>query len=567
MSLSPRTFLIVSLCTAPVIAVACGGNGTESTSSTGGSSSTTGSGGKASGTGSGNGGGLFTTGSGGGVPQGPFSDFPKDPVLDGEVPADVATLFGPAGSGDPSGGPCLFEPETDTLFPRNWLRPRFRWNAGAGQNLFELRLHTAAQTDDLVVYTAGSSWTMPKEMWKALAAHAAGVPITMTVRGARYENGALVGAVSVGTSGPMTVAPAEAEGAIVYWTTSGASALKGFSAGDETVVTALLPGQVKMKTANNAAVTCIGCHTSTPDGKFAGFTGQSPWGNALGSVTAATVGDAPPFLGAGATATLAQYGDLGIQTYSKAHWSAGDHVMVTPFGSGNASNLAWIDLEAAENEMGKSYGYLARNGDSRGAGAPTWSHDGKTVVYVSTDAEFTGRLDNGDADLYAVPYNNRQGGDAKPIPGASDPSLEEYYPAFSPDDALLAFNRIPNGNNMYDQPLGEVFVIPSAGGTATRIAANDPPACVGKTSPGVTNSWPKWAPGTTTAGGKKYYWLIFSSKRNPKGNPQLYITGIVVDGANVETHGALYLWNQPEGENNHTPAWDFFDIPPTPPPT
>ncbi len=82
----------------------------------------------------------------------------------------------------------------------------------------------------------------------------------------------------------------------------------------------------------------------------------------------------------------------------------------------------------------------------------------------------------------------------------------------------------------------------------------------------MSNSWPKWAPGATTIGGKKYYWLIFSSKRNPNGNPQLYITGVVVDGASVETHGALYLWNQPEGENNHTPAWDFFDIPPPPPP-
>jgi hypothetical protein len=152
---------------------------------------------------------------------------------------------------------------------------------------------------------------------------------------------------------------------------------------------------------------------------------------------------------------------------------------------------------------------------------------------------------------------------AAPIPGASDPALEEYYPAFSPDDKYLVFNRVPNGNNMYNQALTEVFVIPSGGGSPTRLAANDPPACSGKKSPGVTNSWAKWSPEATSSGGRTYYWLIFSSARNENQNPQLYLTALVKDeeaGA-LTTHGALRFWNQPEDENNHTPAWDVFQIP------
>ncbi len=351
------------------------------------------------------------------------------------MPADVATLFGPAGSGDPSGGPCLFEPETDTLFPHNWLRPRFRWNAGAGQNLFELRLHTTAETDDLVVYTASTSWTMPKELWTALTMHAAGTPITMTVRGAQYDNGALVGAPSVGTSGPMTIAPADADGAIVYWTTSNNSALKGFSAGDETVATALVPDQVKMKTVGDAKVSCIGCHTSTPDGKFAAFTAQGPWGNALASVAAATVGDAPSFLGAGAVATLEQYGSLGIQTYSKAHWSAGDHVMVTPFGDGAASNLAWVDLEDHAERDGhvvRVPGAHRRQPRRRRADLEPRRQDHRLRLHrrrVHRPAR-PGRRRSLRGALQRPP-----GGAAAPIPGAADPGFEEYYPAFSPDDA------------------------------------------------------------------------------------------------------------------------------------
>jgi len=516
-------------------------------------------------TGQGGGGGsLFTTATGN--TPGPFADFPLEPIVDSSAPADASSLFGPAGSGDPTGGPCLFEPEPGTLFPSNWLRPRFRFTPAANQNLFEIRLHTSDEINDLVVYTANPTWTMPKELWQSLAMHATNGPITMTVRGAHFNGKTLDGAPSLGTSGPMTIAPAEAAGAIVYWTTSAKSALKGFQIGDESVGPTLVPGQAKMPTVGGAKVECIGCHTSTPDGLYAAFTAQGPWGNALASIEVGKVGDPPSFLSAGALTALTNLGELGIQTYSKAHWKNGDYVMVTPFDAGKDAKLAWVDLQGPGSGEGEAYGFLKREGDTRGVGAPSWSHDGKTVVYVSTNAETTGRLDNGDADLYAVPYNDRKGGAATPIPGAADPNLEEYYPAFSPDDKLLAFNRIPNNTTMYNAPLAEVFVIPSAGGTATRVAANDPVACSGVTSPGVTNSWPKWAPESTTVGKKTYYWMIFSSTRGPKGNPQLYVTGVVTENGKVSTYSALYLWNQPEGENNHTPAWDIFKIPPAPTP-
>jgi hypothetical protein len=313
-------------------------------------------------------------------------------------------------------------------------------------------------------------------------------------------------------------------------------------------------------------VTCIGCHTSTPDGSYVGFTAQAPWGNVLASVEPMTAGNQPDFVGAGALAVFAQFGELGIHAYSKAHWKSGDRVMVTPFGSYANAKLAWVDLESQASGEGAAYGFFERKGDPQGVGAPTWSHDGNTIVYVSTDVELTGRLGDGIADLYSVPYNNRQGGDAAPIPGASDPALAEYYPALSPDDKWLAFNRIPMGNTMYDQALAEVFVIPTAGGTPTRLAANDPVACSPKKSPGVTNSWPKWSPEATTVGEKTYYWLIFSSKRGDGGNPQLYVTGVVAKGDTLETYASIYLWNQPPGENNHTPAWDVFKIPPADPP-
>ena len=76
-------------------------------------------------------------------------------------------------------------------------------------------------------------------------------------------------------------------------------------------------------------------------------------------------------------------------------------------------------------------------------------------------------------------------------------------------------------------------------------------------SPGVTNSWGKWGPSASQVNGDTYYWIVFSSKRMDGVTPQLYITSVVdlASGA-LQTHGALYLWNQPPTQANHTPSWD-----------
>jgi hypothetical protein len=121
----------------------------------------------------------------------------------------------------------------------------------------------------------------------------------------------------------------------------------------------------------------------------------------------------------------------------------------------------------------------------------------------------------------------------------------------------------------YNNPNSEVFVVPSAGGTAVRVAANDPPACRHTPSPGITNSWAKWSPQVLSVCGNTYYFFVFSSTRDPGagGGPQLYVAPIVVDGSgNVTTYAAIYPWNQPEAEHNHTPAWDVFQLPPPPTP-
>jgi hypothetical protein len=373
----------------------------------------------------------------------------------------------------------------------------------------------------------------------------------------------------------MRIAPVEAPGSIVYWNTVTKS-LFGFKVGDEKTVSVMTPPQF-----TDRQIDCVGCHSSSPDGQYVQVSTKlenpatdtaTQYAEGVVNIDPQTQGQTPSFIGAGAKQAMAQP-LRGIATFSKAHWAAGDRVLLTesaPSDPATSGEISWIDLEAAQ--LAGATGTLARTGDTGGvAMAPTWSHDGDHVTYVSCAREVDARPDIGPADLYTIPYANRAGGAAVKVPGASTAEFEENYPAYSPDDKFLAFTRVPAGENMLFNAKKEVLVVPAAGGTAVRLNANDPPACTTVGSPGVWNSYAKWAPGaTTTSGGRTYYWLVFSSKRTglyppaqPSPTNKLFLTPVTVEkDGTITTYAALYLWLQGDTEDNHTPAWDVFNTPP-----
>ncbi|HVT07578.1 MAG TPA: hypothetical protein VHO67_08975 [Polyangia bacterium] len=389
---------------------------------------------------------------------------------------------------------------------------------------------------------------------------------------------------------------------------------------------------------------CIGCHVGTPDGSYVAFVDAWPWPAVLANVSPdpALHGQAlPNYLGchttnftmacpttAGATGipTTIQYAWGGPMAFSKAHWAdpatSGERIGImasqmvdfnNPYAQDNASpgQLMWIDFNSTATSMannglqvpvkGTAYGYLS-TGDTtppkKAAGFPNWSADGNTVVYVSAACpnpgqsnpngtvgqgcgSQDGRLASGPSDIYQVPYNNKAGGTASPVPGASSSSLDEYYPALSPDQSFLAFTAVPSPGYLYANKSAEMYVTPfgsapgaGADAKAVRLTANDPPACTGKKSPGINNHWPRWSPTVGSSGQKTYYWLIFSSNRygtppqpDATGHPvevsQLYITAVVVSGEfhQVATYPAIYLYNQDSSRLNTTPAWQDFNIP------
>lgn len=572
------------------------------------------------------------------------TDFPEAPVVDpasGPLPANVAALFG-APDATASGVICISEPQLSdgdrpgALVPVNWLRPRFRFEAPAALDVFEIRLTSPHQKFPLVVYTTNQQWTIPKELWENGAVNLAGAEVQVSVRGISKA----APSKPVGTLGSFGIAPVAAGGSLVYWATTSAevspttSKLVGFRVGDEGVVDALTIPQVQksgiLNEGGNALrgkhdaprgvppghVQCIGCHVSTPDGESVAFTDHWPWDNVLSSIKPETTGQEPAYLTPGASALLGQPW-LGMMTFSAAHWKTGDRIALSVWSPRNggvgftgqgpypsrSDGLAWFDLEAPaaipwqENQvmstnqaiqaqMGKGFGFLALTGETRSLAAPDFSNDGSRVVYTSAEVTQDGRIGagqpNNETDIHWVPFNARQGGQVVALQGASEPGIAEYYPSFSSDDAFIAFNRAPNTAGLtYYRPDGEVWIIGKDGGVATRLLANDPPACTHEASPGIINSWAKWSPAVQQAGGKSYYFLIFSSARKYPGafivpkhplgySPpdtrasQLYMATVVRDDASgkLTTYPAVYLWNQAPDTSNLTPAWDEFQIPP-----
>lgn len=423
---------------------------------------------------------------------------------------------------------------------------------------------------------------------------------------------------------------------------------------------------------------CVGCHVSTPDGTAMAFTDDYPWNMAIASVEENLTGTVPTYVSAGARELL-KIPFLGTAAMLPAPWLEGDRTMIATMGRRDAHiyinygdkpeptvhDLIWIDLQANatiptelpaaapecepmppwpddcytgwprdEASQQREAAILEAQGTawdvlySDPAGSisnPVSSNAGDRLAYAVSESSVDGHPDwhNNTADIRVLSLTGPRAaaGAAAPLEGASSPGFLEYYPAFSPDDLFVAFNRAPapsntsrcregvgeppcvnnpaslgeNPDGPYYNRKGEIYVVPSVGAAEPhRLRGNDPVACSGETSPGVLNSWAKWSSAVREYEGKNYYFVIFSSARAYEGqfnlmptaftppietkSSHLYMSVIEHDpetGA-LTSYAPIYLWNQnylvtgPDTYEdlqtaNLTPAWEDFSIPMVPP--
>ncbi len=177
---------------------------------------------------------------------------------------------------------------------------------------------------------------------------------------------------------------------------------------------------------------------------------------------------------------------------------------------------------------------------------PSWSPDGQEVLFarhtsynlknlsessneniILTAAECEEFIKGDETfkfDLYRIPYNNGDGGEAVPLEGASNNGMSNYFPKYSPDGKWIVFCRA--NSFMLLQADSELYIVPAAGGEARRLRCNT----------NRMNSWHSWSPNSK--------WLVFSSKVNGPYT-QLLLTHIDEEG-NSTPPVALSHFVQPQ---------------------
>jgi tetratricopeptide (TPR) repeat protein len=158
---------------------------------------------------------------------------------------------------------------------------------------------------------------------------------------------------------------------------------------------------------------------------------------------------------------------------------------------------------------------------------PSWSPDGKYIVFARSNAftlkstregvlltieecrEFIDRTTLFKYDLYRIPFNNGKGGRPKPLKGASNNGMSNYFAKYSPDGKWIIFCKAKSF--MLLQEDSELYIIPADGGEARKLSCNT----------NRMNSWHSWSPNSK--------WLVFSSKVN-SAYTQLFLTHINEEG-------------------------------------
>jgi tetratricopeptide (TPR) repeat protein len=182
-----------------------------------------------------------------------------------------------------------------------------------------------------------------------------------------------------------------------------------------------------------------------------------------------------------------------------------------------------------------------------------WSPDSKFVVFARAEgkepfpdgwklAEYANDPNEPQIqyDLYRVPFNGGQGGEAEPIAGASRNGMSNNFPKVSPDGRWIVFVQNRNGQLM--RPDSQLYIVPAAGGTARRMRCNT----------SLMNSWHSFSPNGR--------WLVFSSKsRSPY--TQMYLTHIDEDGNDSP---AILIENS-TAANRAVNIPEFVNIPPDTP--
>jgi hypothetical protein len=381
-----------------------------------------------------------------------------------------------SGAADPSASPTIVYPPAGVLVPPNTYGLEFHFTPAAGQTLFRFTFQAATTT--LVVYTGctavggGCVYTPDASFWASLVGYArGGAPVSFTVSGV---NGASPGAVGTSASQTIAFSDQDVTGGLYYWNTLGVIQRYDFSDPDGGVESYLLASDV-------GALVCVGCHAiSRPGNRIAvGKDIPAPTGDSVLEVPSKA-----PVLAQTLPAAA------NFFSFSPEEW----HLLES-----NGGGVSWVELGSGKVNANVAPGTM-----------PDWSPDGLHMVYAQSSAQNPTGIQSG--SLATMHFNGTTWDTPATIVKAT--TENNYYPAYSPDGAWIAFDRSPANHESFSNaspdedagtvPDGELWIVSATGGTPIRLST--------ATNPGAI-SWPKWAPVEHVASTGSVMWITFSSMR------------------------------------------------------
>lgn len=460
---------------------------------------------------------------------GPWGGQFVDPKLPAPIPANFV------GPEQPVGGPTVVYPLAGSMHPTNLLDMTVMWRrGGADKDVYRLRFANERGRFDLFVPCAVAEciYPVPEEVWRQIAGTNRDRDVQLTITSA----GAALGTLAVSAPVTLRFSPGRVEGGLYYWSTS----LRGMYR--------LALGQKKAvpyisDPANQFS--CHGCHVVSRNGKRIAWTDMTPSRSGSvslpNSVLASASTDAPQI----------RVGGRGIASATMALDPEGTKVLVSDAQGGvilrDATTAAMISrFDPAVFGAGKATYF------------PEWSPDGKNIAFSvgrGIAASGTGRGFNlAEAEIAIVPFDNGAFGLPRLLV-PRDGKEAHYYPTWSPDGRWIVFCSAPaNPAGTYDNPQARLRLIAASGGPIYELGR----ATQGL---GNAASWPKLTPFSQLGGQLLFVSFSsrvdYGFLAKNKLRPQLWLAAIDLRrlGEGDPSWAPVWLPFQDVTQNNHLPFW------------
>ncbi len=438
----------------------------------------------------------------------------------------------------PQGRLVIEYPLEGTLFPPEISAPAFRWKEEhAHADLWLVSVEFADGRGRINCFASQSEWRPEPAVWEKIKSRSRETPVVVTVIGVKRQapsEALSVGRVTIRTSSDPVGAPlfyrevnlpfvdAVRDPSTIRWRFGAISSMQ-----PPPVVLEKLP-------------VCGNCHSFSADGAVLGM--DIDYANDKGSYALAPIRPAmtldksviitwsdykkdekePTF---GLLSQVSPNGRFVVSTVK-------DESVFVPKPGLDFSQLFFPVkgiLCVYDRQTGSFQSLPGADDPKLVQSNPTWSPDGKYLIFAATGAQSLRRsssartvlLSPADCrefledrrpfkfDLYRIPFNEGKGGKPEPLTGASFNGKSNFFPKYSPDGKWIVFCQAED--YMLLQPDSELYIIPAEGGEARRLRANTR----------RMNSWHSFSPN-----GK---WLVFSGKPDSPYT-RLYLTHIDVNG-------------------------------------